>query len=159
MKTMKTEHLQPAHNSKGKNMSTLIEITQQDKALLSLIAAGESTGVRGDPYTALWPSSTEPSLIRMSLAQVTQFQRSRIRAGFKSTACGRYQFIKDMMDKSYKYGPFVKNGLTCGRFVYKVVNKSNASVTDKFRTTLFDMLMRIKFFEKICLRFYYKKVS
>jgi len=78
-------------------MSTLIEITQQDKALLSLIAAGESTGVRGDPYTALWPSSTEPSLIRMSLAQVTQFQRSRIRAGFKSTACGRYQFIKDTL--------------------------------------------------------------
>ena len=78
-------------------MSTLIEITQQDKALLSLIAAGESTGVRGDPYTALWPSSTEPSLIRMSLAQVTQFQRSRIRAGVASSACGRYQFIKDTL--------------------------------------------------------------
>ena len=78
-------------------MSTLIEITQQDKALLSLIAAGESTGVRGDPYTALWPSSTEPSLIRMSLAQVTQFQRLRIRAGFKSSACGRYQFIKNTL--------------------------------------------------------------
>ena len=78
-------------------MSTLIEITQQDKALLSLIAAGESTGVRGDPYTALWPSSTEPSLIRMSLAQVTEFQRSRIRAGVASSACGRYQFIKDTL--------------------------------------------------------------
>ena len=78
-------------------MSTLIEITQQDKALLSLIAAGESTGVRGDPYTALYPNSTEPSLIRMSLAQVTQFQRSRIRAGFKSSACGRYQFIKNTL--------------------------------------------------------------
>ena len=78
-------------------MSTLIEITQQDKALLSLIAAGESTGVRGDPYTALYPNSTEPSLIRMSLAQVTQFQRLRIRAGFKSSACGRYQFIKDTL--------------------------------------------------------------
>ena len=78
-------------------MSTTIEITQQDKALLSLIAKGESTGVRGDPYTALWPSSTEPSLIRMSLAQVTQFQRLRIRAGFKSSACGRYQFIKNTL--------------------------------------------------------------
>ena len=78
-------------------MSTLIEITQQDKALLSLIAAGESTGVRGDPYTALYPNSTEPSLIRMSLAQVTQFQRSRIRAGVASSACGRYQFIKDTL--------------------------------------------------------------
>ena len=78
-------------------MSTLIEITQQDKALLSLIAAGESTGVRGDPYTALYPNSTEPSLIRMSLAQVTQFQRLRIRAGFKSSACGRYQFIKNTL--------------------------------------------------------------
>jgi len=78
-------------------MSTLIEITQQDKALLSLIAKGESTGVRGDPYTALYPNSTEPSLIRMSLAQVTQFQRSRIRAGVASSACGRYQFIKDTL--------------------------------------------------------------
>ena len=78
-------------------MSTLIEITQQDKALLSLIAAGESTGVRGDPYTALYPNSTEPSLIRMSLAQVTEFQRSRIRAGVASSACGRYQFIKDTL--------------------------------------------------------------
>ncbi|MAC42296.1 MAG: hypothetical protein CMJ05_10995 [Pelagibacterales bacterium] len=63
------------------------------------------------------------------------------------------------MNKNYKYGPFIKNGLTCGRFVYKVVNKSNASVIDKFRTTLFDMLIRIKFFEKICVKFYYKKVS
>ena len=78
-------------------MSTLIEITQQDKALLSLIAKGESTGVRGDPYTALWPSTTEPNLIRMSLKQVKDFQISRIRSGFKSTACGRYQFIKNTL--------------------------------------------------------------
>ena len=78
-------------------MSTIIEITQQDKALLSLIAAGESTGVRGDPYTALYPNSTEPKLIRMSLAQVTQFQLLRIRSGFKSSACGRYQFIKNTL--------------------------------------------------------------
>lgn len=78
-------------------MSTTIEITQQDKALLSLIAKGESTGVRGDPYTALWPSTTEPNLIRMSLKQVKDFQISRIRSGFKSTACGRYQFIKNTL--------------------------------------------------------------
>lgn len=70
-----------------------VTITEQDKKLLDLIAKGEA--VRGaNPYTSLWPSTSEPALIQMTLAEVDRFQTQRLNAGFKSTACGRYQFIR-----------------------------------------------------------------
>ena len=73
-------------------MST-VTITDQEKALLDLIAKGEA--VRGsDPYTSLWPSTTEPLLPQMTLAEVDRFQTQRIRNGVSSSACGRYQFIR-----------------------------------------------------------------
>ena len=73
-------------------MST-VNITDQEKALLDLIAKGEA--VRGsDPYTSLWPSTTEPLLPQMTLAEVDRFQTQRIRNGVSSSACGRYQFIR-----------------------------------------------------------------
>lgn len=67
-------------------------ITQQDRLVLSLVSKGESSG--SDPYIALWPGTTEPRLTSMSLSQVDQFQTSRISAGYDSSACGRYQFIR-----------------------------------------------------------------
>ena len=73
-------------------MST-VTITDQEKQLLDLIAKGEA--VRGsDPYTSLWPSTTEPLLPQMTLAEVDRFQTQRIRSGVGSSACGRYQFIR-----------------------------------------------------------------
>jgi len=70
-----------------------VTITDQEKALLDLIAKGEA--VRGsDPYTSLWPSTTEPLLPQMTLAEVDRFQTQRINSGIRSSACGRYQFIR-----------------------------------------------------------------
>jgi hypothetical protein len=72
---------------------TEITISDQERQLLDLIARGEA--VRGaDPYISLWPSTTEPQLIQMTLAEVDRFQTQRIQAGFRSSAAGRYQFIR-----------------------------------------------------------------
>lgn len=74
----------------------MVTITQQEKNLLTLIAKGESTGTK-DPYCALWPGTVEPRLTTMTLEQVDAFQTNRIRSGYKSSACGRYQFIRSTL--------------------------------------------------------------
>jgi len=57
------------------------------------IAKGEAVA-GADPYTSLWPGTSEPSLIQMTCAEVQRFQTQRINSGYASSACGRYQFIK-----------------------------------------------------------------
>jgi muramidase (phage lysozyme) len=70
-----------------------IQITDQDRALLELIAKGEA--VQGsDPYISVYPNTTEPMLIQMTCAEVLRYQQQRVAAGFKSSACGKYQFIR-----------------------------------------------------------------
>lgn len=76
-------------------------ITTQEKSLLSLIAKGESSGTK-DPYCALWPNQVEKTLVQMTLDQVQQFQSSRLAAGYRSTACGRYQFIRKTLAQAIK---------------------------------------------------------
>jgi len=70
-----------------------VTITDQEKSLLDLIAKGEAVA-GADPYTSLWPGSSEPALVQMTCAEVQRFQQQRIDNGFRSSACGRYQFIK-----------------------------------------------------------------
>jgi len=70
-----------------------ISITDQQKQLLDLIAKGEAVA-GADPYTSLWPGKSEPALVQMTCAEVQRFQQQRIDNGFRSSACGRYQFIK-----------------------------------------------------------------
>lgn len=70
-----------------------IIITDQDRQMLDFVANGEATN-GGDPYISLWPSSREPLLTQMTLAEVDRFQTQRRNAGFRSSACGRYQFIR-----------------------------------------------------------------
>ena len=78
-----------------------ITITDQEKSLLNLIAKGEAAaGV--DPYTSLWPGTSEPSLVQMTCAEVQRFQTQRIAQGYRSTACGRYQFIKKTLTEAIR---------------------------------------------------------
>ncbi len=79
-----------------------VSITDQEKALLNLIAKGEATQ-GADPYTSLWPSSSEPGLVQMTLSEVQQFQRQRVANGFRSSACGRYQFIQTALSDCIQY--------------------------------------------------------
>jgi hypothetical protein len=70
-----------------------IQISDQEKKLLDLVAKGEA--VQGaDPYSSLWPSTSDPMIPQYTLAQIDQYQTDRISAGFKSSAIGRYQFIR-----------------------------------------------------------------
>lgn len=81
---------------------TEVTISDQERQLLDLVARGEA--VRGaDPYISLWPSTTEPRLIQMTLAEVDAFQGRRKSAGFRSTACGRYQFIRSTLRECVGY--------------------------------------------------------
>ena len=78
-----------------------ITITDQERSLLTLIAKGESSaGV--DPYTSLWPGTSEPSLVQMTCSEVQRFQQQRLDQGHRSTACGRYQFIKKTLTEAIK---------------------------------------------------------
>lgn len=67
-----------------------------------------------------------------------------------------HKTASNMMKKKYKYGPFIFNGLTCGRFVYRIVNKSNASLSDKFKTIFFDIIIRFRRFEKLAVKIFFK---
>jgi hypothetical protein len=87
-------------------MSTEPQITQQERKLLDFIAKGEANK-KGDPYASVYPSSSEPRLPQMTLDQVRQYQSQRLRAGFKSSAVGRYQFISSTLEEVIK-----KSGLS-----------------------------------------------
>lgn len=76
-----------------------ITITAQQIALLDLIGRGEA--VKGsNPYTTLWPTTTEPSLPQMTLAEVSRFQLSRTKEGYGSNAVGRYQLVRKDLNQS-----------------------------------------------------------
>lgn len=71
--------------------SNSVTVTEQEKALLDLIATAES-GVHG--YNAYYPGSSDPTIVEKTLAQIDQFQTQRIESGVRSSAIGRYQFIR-----------------------------------------------------------------
>jgi len=75
-----------------------ITITAQQIALLALIGKGES--LKGsNPYTTLWPSTSEPSLTQMTLSEVLRFQEVRTNEGFGSNAVGRYQIVRTDLEQ------------------------------------------------------------
>jgi len=78
------------------------QITNKDRALLQLIAKGEATQ-GSDPYISVYPGSTEPALVQMTLAEVQEYQRRRINSGYKSSAVGKYQFIKATLKECIGY--------------------------------------------------------
>ena len=115
----------------------LVTISDQERKLLDLIAKGEA--VRGrDPYLSLWPSTVEPGIIQLTLDEVQQFQQQRIDAGYASSACGRYQFIKQTLKecigylgvdpKTTRFTPVIQDRLIIARL--KAVRKMNEWLAD-----------------------------
>ena len=60
------------------------------KPLLDLISSGESAG---GGYSAMYPGESYPQILNMSIAEVIQFQKQKLKDGRKSAAIGRYQML------------------------------------------------------------------
>jgi muramidase (phage lysozyme) len=78
-----------------------VTVSDMDRALLRLIADGEA--VRSNPYCSVWPGHVEPELTVMTLSQVESYQKQRIKDGRKSSAVGKYQFIKSTLKECVGY--------------------------------------------------------
>lgn len=53
------------------------------------------------------------------------------------------------------YGPFLKSGLTCGRFVYKTVRSSQASMISQLSIIIADVTLRIPIIKNLVMKYYY----
>ncbi len=73
-----------------------------DKAVLDLVAGGESGGDYNAVYGMKVGSSNQPNFSDMTIAEVQQYQRSRIASGQPSSAVGKYQFIQSTLDDTVK---------------------------------------------------------
>jgi len=60
------------------------------KPLLDLISSGESPG---GGYSAMYPSESHPQILNMSITEVIQFQKQKMKDGRISGAIGRYQML------------------------------------------------------------------
>jgi muramidase (phage lysozyme) len=69
-----------------------------DGELLDFIAAKES---RGD-YNAVYGQGSVPGLTNMTIAQVLEYQKRLVAMGQKSSAVGRYQFIRSTLEEEAK---------------------------------------------------------
>lgn len=69
-----------------------IEVTEQDKHLLDLVSKHEAKS-----YNTVYGGREIP-LHQMLLAEVLKWQDDSVRAGARSSACGKYQFIKRTLD-------------------------------------------------------------
>lgn len=78
-----------------------VTVSDMDRALLRLIADGEA--VRSNPYCSVWPGHVEPELTVMTLSQVESYQNQRIASGRRSSAVGKYQFIKSTLKECVGY--------------------------------------------------------
>lgn len=69
-------------------------ITDQEYRLLALVADKEEVKRAPDVYMSLYPNTWHVPYPTMTLRQVNQFMTSRLAAGIRSTASGRYQFMQ-----------------------------------------------------------------
>ena len=65
--------------------------------LLDFIASKESGGAGG--YAAVYGQGANPDILNMTVAEVMQYQDELIAKGQKSSAMGRYQFIKSTLSE------------------------------------------------------------
>ena len=56
------------------------------------------------------------------------------------------------------FGPFSKDSLNCGRFVYNTIKKSNFSTFGTFIFILNDFLLRIPVLRNLSIQFYFKNI-
>jgi hypothetical protein len=89
-------------------MSLSYTISIQEYRLLDLVASKEENPRAPDVYMSLWPSNFDPRLPTMTLAQVDQFQTSRIRSAGGSAA-GRYQIVQKTLRNLVKTLKIPKN--------------------------------------------------
>ena len=61
------------------------------KPLLDMIGSGESDNDGG--YTAMFPSESYPKMLDMTINEVIEFQKEKLKDGRKSVAVGRYQML------------------------------------------------------------------
>lgn len=80
------------------------QIDEMDKKVLNLVAKGEA--VSSNPYASLYPSEVDTRIPTFTLEQLRQFQAERVRAGYGSSAAGRYQFIGKTLWGNYSNGSF-----------------------------------------------------
>ena len=80
-----------------KMYSSEIEEIEQNKSknnlkpLLDMIGSGESDNVGG--YSAMFPSESYPEMLDMSINELIEFQKEKLKDGRKSVAVGRYQML------------------------------------------------------------------
>lgn len=75
-------------------MSLNYTITDQEYRLLAIVADKEEVKRAPDVYMSVNPGTWHVPLPTMTLRQVNQFMTSRLAAGIRSTASGRYQFMQ-----------------------------------------------------------------
>ena len=56
-----------------------------------MIGSGESDNVGG--YNAMFPSESYPKMLDMTINEVIEFQKEKLKDGRKSVAVGRYQML------------------------------------------------------------------
>ncbi len=61
------------------------------KPLLDMIGSGESDNVGG--YSAMFPSESYPEMLDMSINELIEFQKEKLKDGRESVAVGRYQML------------------------------------------------------------------
>ena len=54
------------------------------------------------------------------------------------------------------FGPFSKNSLNCGRFVYNIMRKSNFSTIGTYKFMFNDFLLRIPVLRNLSIKYYFK---
>ena len=54
------------------------------------------------------------------------------------------------------FGPFSKNSLNCGRFIYNVMRKSNFSTIGTYKFIFNDFLLRIPILRNLSIKYYFK---
>ena len=54
------------------------------------------------------------------------------------------------------FGPFSKNSLNCGRYIYNIIKKSNFSTIGTYKFIFNDFLLRIPVLRNLSIKYYFK---